>query len=89
MQRKARELAYGDVFELRLLAEVMKAAALNGGKRVRVRLILRDQEALQLVSGHPIIEYICRPSQTFTIRSDDDLALNTEPSRQSRLTFDT
>jgi hypothetical protein len=64
---KARELAVGDVFGLAVFGEVVEASSVADGKRIKIKLLLEDQAALEFVDAGCTVEFLCRPGRNFSV----------------------
>lgn len=83
---KARELRAGDVFNLFVGGEVVEVSSVAGGKRVKVKMLLRDQPTgLEFTDTGCVVEFICPPGRPFSVwkhrddNDNDDPELNPDP----------
>ena len=72
---KARNLRVGDSFFIVVSGQIVATAAIAGGKRFKVKLLLHDQTALEYLDDGCTLEFLCRPGKQFSAmpwRGDDD-----------------
>jgi hypothetical protein len=73
---KARELRVGDVFNLFVGGEVVEVSSVADGKRIKTKMLLRDQPTgLEFTDAGCVIEFLCPPGRPFSVwwdRRDDD-----------------
>ena len=80
---KARNLRVGDSFSIVVSGQVVATAAIAGGKRFKIKLLLQDQTALEFLDEGCTLEFLCRPGKQFTAgpwRGDDDGGGEPEPA---------
>lgn len=85
MQRKAKDLTRGDVFQLRIFGEVLETTSVADGKRLKVIFQIEDQGHRTIggrgVSDKPSsleflgtgrLEFICKPGRSFQLHEWHD-----------------
>jgi hypothetical protein len=84
--KKARDLVVGDIFRLHIYGEVLAVARVAEDKRIKVKIELENQgrrdnsgltfsgksSELEFTDAGYVLEFLCRPSRTFHVYSDDD-----------------
>ena len=69
---KARDLSIGHVFKLNLFGEVVEASSVCDGKRVKIKILLREQATgLEFLDAGCAVEFICKSGRVFHVYDDD------------------
>jgi hypothetical protein len=85
--KKARDLVVGDIFRLHVYGEVLAVSRGADDKRIKVKIALENQgrrdnrgltfsgksSELEFTDAGYMLEFLCRPSRTFHVYSDNDL----------------
>ena len=69
--KKARDLAVGEVFRLQVYGEVVHRSQAADGTRIKAAIRVGDQGELEFTDAGVLLEFLCRPGRQFHTYDDD------------------